>query len=112
MDHAVRRTKESKARRRGLGTDFRLVSHHEESVLLRRRVMLPPITPKSLELDFSSVCTPKQEMVDRFDGLTANRASTSILETMPPPTLRRPTLVEEGKPHKETKGIRRVHLPE
>jgi hypothetical protein len=51
-------------------------------------------------------------MVDRFNGLTADRASAAILETMPPPTLRHPTMVEEGKPHKETKGIRRAHLPE
>jgi hypothetical protein len=51
-------------------------------------------------------------MVDRFNGLTADRASAAILETMPPPTLRHPTMVEEGKPHKETKGIQRAHLPE
>jgi hypothetical protein len=51
-------------------------------------------------------------MVDRFDGLTAHWASVAILEIMPPPMFHHPTTIEEGKPHKEMKGIQHAHHPE
>jgi hypothetical protein len=74
-------------------------------------VLLPTETPKGLEPDLSSISALEEETVDRFDSLAAHRAGAAVLEALSPSTLRRPTSVEECKPHKEVEGVQRSHLP-